>query len=78
MSTVAVIRCGMGQSEGEVGKALNEEGIAVRAGHRFAQPILRRLGLEQTVRPSLALNNTDQVVDELVDAVRRIASSPEA
>jgi len=30
------------------------------------------------VRPSLALNNTDQVVDELVDAVRRIASSPEA
>lgn len=62
----------------EVGKALNEEGIAVRAGHRCAQPILRRLGLEQTVRPSLALNNTDQVVDELVDAVRRIASSPEA
>jgi cysteine desulfurase / selenocysteine lyase len=62
----------------EVGKALNEEGIVVRAGHRCAQPTLRRLGLEQTVRPSLASYNTDQEVDELVDAVRRVASSPEA
>jgi cysteine desulfurase/selenocysteine lyase len=61
----------------EVGEALNEEGIVARAGHRCAQPILRRLGLEQTVRPSLASYNTDQEVDELVDAVRRIASSPE-
>ena len=60
----------------EVGKALNREGIAVRAGHHCAQPILRRLGLEQTVRPSLAFYNTAHEVDVLVDAVRRIASSP--
>src|SRR5208283_6197060 len=42
----------------EVGTALNKEGIAVRAGHHCAQPILRRFGLESTVRPSLALYNT--------------------
>jgi cysteine desulfurase / selenocysteine lyase len=67
-----------GHDEIEVGKALNEEGIAVRAGHHCAQPILRRLGLEQTVRPSLAFYNTVQEVDALVDAVRRIAASPGA
>ena len=42
----------------EVGAALNQEGIAVRSGHHCAQPILRRFGLETTVRPSLALYNT--------------------
>jgi cysteine desulfurase/selenocysteine lyase len=62
----------------EVGKALNQEGIAVRAGHHCAQPILRRLGLEQTVRASLAFYNTRQEVDVLVAAVRQIASSPGA
>jgi cysteine desulfurase / selenocysteine lyase len=67
-----------GHDEIEVGKALNQEGIAVRAGHHCAQPILRRLGLEQTVRPSLAFYNTTQEVDVLVDAVRRIAASPGA
>jgi len=67
-----------GHDEIEVGKALNEEGIAVRAGHHCAQPILRRLGLERTVRPSLAFYNTVQEVDALVDVVRRIAASPGA
>src|SRR5664280_970566 len=67
-----------GHDEIEVGKALNLEGIAVRAGHHCAQPILRRLGLEQTVRPSLAFYNTVQEVDVLVEAVRRIAASPGA
>ncbi len=42
----------------DVGEALDQEGIAVRAGHHCAQPILRRFGLEATVRASLALYNT--------------------
>ena len=42
----------------EVGAALNQEGIAVRSGHHCAQPILRRFGVEATVRPSLAFYNT--------------------
>jgi cysteine desulfurase / selenocysteine lyase len=57
----------------EVGKALNAEGIAVRAGHHCAQPILRRLGLEATVRPSFAFYNTFDEVDVFINAVRRIA-----
>ena len=56
----------------DVGKALNQEGIAVRAGHHCAQPILRRFGLETTVRPSLALYNTCEDVDALVSALLRI------
>ena len=57
----------------EIGQALNEEGIAVRAGHHCAQPILRRLGLEATVRPSFAFYNTLEEADTLIAAVRRIA-----
>jgi cysteine desulfurase/selenocysteine lyase len=57
----------------EVGKALNAEGIAVRAGHHCAQPILRRFGLEATVRPSFAFYNTFEEIDVFLRAVRRIA-----
>jgi cysteine desulfurase / selenocysteine lyase len=57
----------------EVGKALNAEGIAVRAGHHCAQPILRRYGLEATVRPSFAFYNTHEEIDVFLKAVRRIA-----
>ncbi|MDR6215324.1 family 2A encapsulin nanocompartment cargo protein cysteine desulfurase [Paracidovorax wautersii] len=62
-----------GYSTEEVGKALNEEGIAVRTGHHCAQPILRRFGVETTVRPSLAFYNTFDEIDRLVDVVRRLA-----
>ncbi|MNZ80723.1 Cysteine desulfurase [compost metagenome] len=58
----------------EVGAALNREGIAVRSGHHCAQPILRRFGLEATVRPSLAFYNTCEEVDLLVATVRRLAN----
>jgi cysteine desulfurase/selenocysteine lyase len=56
----------------DVGKALDREGIAVRAGHHCAQPILRRFGLEATVRPSLAFYNTCADVDALVAALLKI------
>jgi cysteine desulfurase / selenocysteine lyase len=53
----------------DVGAALNRQGIAVRAGHHCAQPILRRFGVESTVRPSLALYNTCEDIDALVAAL---------
>ena len=56
----------------EVGAALDKEGIAVRSGHHCAQPILRRFGLEATVRPSLALYNLCEDIDALVVALLRI------
>jgi cysteine desulfurase/selenocysteine lyase len=58
----------------EVGTALNQEGIAVRAGHHCAQPILRRFGLEATVRPSLAMYNTCGEVDRFVGVLHRLAA----
>ena len=63
-----------GYSTEEVGQALNEEGIAVRTGHHCAQPILRRFGLETTVRPSLAFYNTFEEIDRLVAVVKHLAS----
>ncbi|MCP1119100.1 family 2A encapsulin nanocompartment cargo protein cysteine desulfurase [Robbsia andropogonis] len=57
----------------EVGRALNDEGVAVRSGHHCAQPILRRFGLEATVRPSLAFYNTRDEVDLLTSVVRRLS-----
>ncbi|MBA3996381.1 MAG: hypothetical protein C0466_04290 [Candidatus Accumulibacter sp.] len=56
----------------EVGARLDKEGIAVRSGHHCAQPILRRFGLESTVRPSLAPYNTCEDLDALVAALLRI------
>jgi cysteine desulfurase/selenocysteine lyase len=56
----------------EVGTALNEEGIAVRSGHHCAQPILRRFGVESTVRPSLAFYNTCADIDALVRVLHRL------
>jgi cysteine desulfurase / selenocysteine lyase len=61
-----------GFTNDEVGKALNEEGIAVRTGHHCAQPILRRFGVESTVRPSLAFYNTCADVDTLVQVLHRL------
>ena len=58
----------------EVGAYLNKHGIAVRSGHHCAQPILRRFGVESTVRPSLALYNTCEDIDALVRALHQIRS----
>jgi len=61
-----------GKETVEIGKALDAEGIAVRSGHHCAQPILRRFGLEATVRPSLAFYNTCEDVDALVDVLFKL------
>lgn len=61
------------RSTEEVGKLLDQEGIAVRAGHHCSQPSLRRMGVETTVRPSFSLYNTRDEIDRLVDTVKRIA-----
>ncbi len=63
-----------GHNTQEVGAALNRYGIAVRSGHHCAQPILRRFGLESTVRPSLAFYNTHAEIDQLASAIRSIKS----
>ena len=55
-----------------VGKYLDGQGIAVRAGHHCAQPILRHYGLEGSVRPVLAFYNTPEEIDLLAEALTRL------
>ena len=64
-----------GHKTEDIGAALNREGIAVRAGHHCAQPILRRFGVQSTVRPSLALYNTCSDIDALIAALIRLSDS---
>jgi cysteine desulfurase / selenocysteine lyase len=59
----------------DVGAALNQKGIAVRSGHHCAQPILRRMGVESTVRPSLAFYNTCEDIDAMVAALLHLQAS---
>ena len=59
----------------DVGRFLDQEGIAVRAGHHCSQPSLRRFGVESTVRPSLSIYNTCGEIDRLADAIKRIHRS---
>ena len=56
----------------EVGKLLDREGIAVRAGHHCTQPSLRRFGVEGTIRPSLAFYNTKDEIDRLAEVINHI------
>ena len=56
----------------EVGKLLDLEGIAVRTGHHYSQPSLRRFGVEGTIRPSLAFYNTKDEIDRLTEVINHI------
>jgi cysteine desulfurase/selenocysteine lyase len=59
----------------DIGTILDRSGVAIRAGHHCAQPLMDRLGLAATARASFALYNTPADVDALVDglhAVRRL------
>ncbi len=58
----------------DVGTALDAGGVAVRAGHHCAQPLMRRLGVTATVRASFAPYNTSRDVDALVAGVERARS----
>ena len=57
----------------DMGTLLDRLGIAVRTGHHCAEPLMRRLGVEGTVRASFALYNTRAEVDALVEGVERVA-----
>lgn len=57
----------------DLGTLLDRLGIAVRTGHHCAEPLMRRLGIEGTVRASFGLYNTFEEVDALVAGIRRVA-----
>jgi cysteine desulfurase / selenocysteine lyase len=55
----------------DVGTILDQEGVAVRAGHHCAMPVMQRFGVPATTRASFALYNTREEVDILVRAIHR-------
>jgi cysteine desulfurase / selenocysteine lyase len=65
-----------GHEDVDVARHLDTDGVAVRAGHHCAQPILRRFGLASAVRPSFALYNGPDDVDALVASLHRLTRSP--
>ncbi|HHG5368184.1 TPA: aminotransferase class V-fold PLP-dependent enzyme [Pseudomonas aeruginosa] len=54
----------------DVGTVLDAFGVAVRAGHHCAMPLMRRLGVDSTVRVSFGLYNTREDVDQLAAGLR--------
>jgi len=56
----------------DVGTVLDSEGIAIRAGHHCAQPVMDRLGLTATARASLGIYSTRDDIDALVDGLGKV------
>jgi cysteine desulfurase/selenocysteine lyase len=56
----------------DIGTILDQEGIAVRAGHHCAQPVMQFFDVPATARASFAFYNTKEEVDKLADAVQRV------
>lgn len=58
----------------DMGTLLDRLGIAVRTGHHCAEPLMRRLGINGTVRASFALYNNKEEVDALVNGIKRVSA----
>jgi len=56
----------------DIAQMLDSRGVAVRAGHHCAQPLMARLGLPATVRASFGLYNTTAEVDALAEALEEV------
>ncbi|MCA1584674.1 MAG: cysteine desulfurase [Acidobacteria bacterium] len=56
----------------DIGTIVDREGIAIRTGHHCAQPVMERFGIAATARASLALYNTREDIDALVDALHGV------
>ncbi len=56
----------------DVGTILDREGVAIRAGHHCAQPLMRRLGVTGTARASFYIYNTPDEVDALIEGVEKV------
>ncbi|WP_295692459.1 cysteine desulfurase [uncultured Maricaulis sp.] len=55
----------------DVAQILDKYGVAVRAGHHCAQPLMRRMGVSSTARASFAIYNTIEEADAFVDALKK-------
>ena len=56
----------------DIGTILDSYGIAIRAGHHCAQPVMERFGIPATARASFGMYSTREEVDRLVEAVKKV------
>lgn len=56
----------------DLGTLLDRMGIAIRTGHHCAEPLMKRFGIEGTMRISLAVYNTKEEIDRFVESVERV------
>ena len=56
----------------DIGQILDGEGVAIRAGHHCAQPVMQRFGVPATARASLGIYNTTEDIDALVRALHKV------
>ncbi|MDD7448615.1 MAG: cysteine desulfurase [Phocaeicola sp.] len=56
----------------DMGTLLDRLGIAVRTGHHCAEPLMRRMGIEGTVRASFGLYNTKEEINVLIEGIKRV------
>ena len=56
----------------DIGTILDDEGVAIRAGHHCAEPLMDRLGVAATARASFAMYNTTEDADALVTALKKV------
>ncbi len=56
----------------DIGTVLDSEGIAIRAGHHCCMPLMERLGIAATARASIAMYNTREEIDHLVNALAKL------
>lgn len=58
----------------DMGMLLDKMGIAVRTGHHCAQPLMEELGIEGTVRASIAFYNTKEEINRLITGIKRVVT----
>jgi cysteine desulfurase / selenocysteine lyase len=56
----------------DVGTILDQEGVAIRAGHHCAMPVMQRFGVPATARASFAFYNTIEEIDAMIQAIHRV------
>ncbi len=56
----------------DIGTVLDDAGVAIRAGHHCAQPVMERFGVPATARASFAFYNTREEIDALVDGIMTV------
>lgn len=56
----------------DIGQILDDHGVAIRAGHHCAQPVMQRFGVAATARASLAVYNTREEIDALINALNEV------